>query len=296
MGGACRYRRSVAVSLAVLCLFAIVAVGPAVALSPPACNEATGIAQTVTGEWVLTSWDRIAEYDDDWERTDAVDSPGSNNSYGVAPGPNGSLWVLQSERLVRLSNDSSTEETVELPQPVHTDGTPPDSADIAYTDRWLVLVEGEVTSYNESWDDPDPQIQSVVPEDAREMVATETGVFFITGNGTLVGISRQPDGNYTHEYTASLDLESEAVDVHPGPNETVLILQPGNVTAFAEEDGDFERLGQRADVFSPEGCNWDGEGYGGMFLFGLVIVFLIYAIPFVLVVLAIAGVVLFLRR
>lgn len=291
--GRAGHHRSVTAGLVVLCALATVAVGPAGGLSPPSCNEATGIARLDDG-WVLSSWDRIETFDEGWEEEGDDWSGGENRTFGVARGPNGSLWALQNERVVRLSESWQAKEVVELGEPVWVQGTSPGSADLAFAGRWLVLDDGEVTSYNASWGDrtPDPQVQTVVPNDTHGLYATAEWAVFVTGNGTLVGTQRRANGTFTRGASASLNVSGEAVDIHPGPDRTWLVVQPGNVTAY---DRDLVRLGQRADVFSPEGCDWSGDGYGWGLAFPILVLVGLYGLGFLLVIVVVVGLVRYLR-
>lgn len=291
-----RYQgRSVAVFVVVIGVCAVVAVGPAGGLSPPPCNEATGIARLGDGNWILTSWDRVQTFETDWDHGAHSRTTVPNRTYGVARGPEGSLWLLQSERVRRVSTDLSVERTLTLPNSLTTNGTAPESADLAFAGRWLVLADGEVASYDANWSDydPTPPVQTVVPENTRGMVTTGEQIVFVTGNGTLVGAERRASDRFIRTDTVSLNVSGEAVDIHPGPDETVLLLQPGKVTAY---DGDLNRIGQQADVFSPEGCDWDGSGFGWWFLLGILATFSMYGLGVLLVVGVVVGMVLVLRR
>lgn len=283
-----------AVSLVVVCALALVFVGPAAGLSPPPCNEATGMARLDDGGWVVTSWDRIETFEKDWKEGREARTTHSNRTFGVARGPNGSLWLLQKDRVRRLSESLDVEESVSLPEPVWTEGEQAGSADLAYAGRWLVLDDGNITSYNARWGDrdTDPQIQTVVPNDTRGLYATGDGAVFVTGNGTLVGAPRQANGTVTRGETVSVNVADEAVDVHPSPDGKWLIVQPGNVTAY---DRNFTRLGQHADVFSPGGCNQNSEDYGWGLGLAVLVPMVLYGLALVLVVGAVVVLIVYLR-
>jgi len=297
MVAAGRWRALLAASLVVPALL-LGSTAPATALSPPPCNEATGIAATDNGTWVLSSWDHVEVRDGDWERTNRTDSPGENNTYGVAHGPNGSLWLLQSGSVVNVSEDLDTGKRVDVD--VGSGGVMlPDGNDLAYDGRWLVLFDGDLTSYNASWDDrdPNPPVEEVLPANTRGLYVTGQTYAFLTADGTLevyeriVNESAQlendsedsddgaptetvdpseerdngtDDDSFVHRDTVSLDVAPDAVDVHPGPNGTLLVLHPGNVTVLTS---DGERIEKRVSVFAPDGCDVDTSDAGETFAY-----------------------------
>ncbi len=288
-------------------LFVPASTAPATALSPPTCNEATGLAATDDGAWVLTSWDRIELRDSDWGERNTRSSPGSNNTYSVARGPNSSLWLLQSGSVVNVTDRLRVRERIGI-NAGREGAMLPDGNDLTYTGRWLVLFDGDLTSYNESWGDPDPNppVEDVLPEDTRGLSVTGDTYVFLTTDRTLEIYERvsndtrsaeqdptdtvggtadaQSPGDpaaqtanvsFEHRETISLHVSRDVVDVHPGPDGSLLILHPGNVTAVTS---DGERIDHRASVFSPGGCDVDtsdaGEAvaYLALLLVGLALV------------------------
>lgn len=294
MGSLRRWQVTFACLVAVAVLLPV-ATAPATGLSPPSCNEATGIAVTDSGEWVLTSWERLARHDEDWDRDDWRRSPGGNDTYGVAPGPNGSLWLLQSDRVIEVSDRLRTLRTVEIAPDGARGEDAPGYGDLTYAGRWYVLFDGEVTSYNETWGNrtTDPDLEAALPPDSRGVYAEGNGIAVITGNGTVSSYRTWDNGTVEPSATVSLNTSGDVVDLHPGPNGTLLVLQTGNVTAF---DGNGTSLGERVSVFSPAGCDWDGDsGYGTGLLFGLLVFLGVVAVGFLVLVAVVVVVVLYLR-
>lgn len=277
----------IAVSLVVV-LLAPVGVGPATALSPPPCNEATGIARTDAGDWVLSSWDRLEAYNDSWTFRSGVSRP-ENRSLGVDTGPDGRLWVLEQNRVVSLGDDLETSgltTIVELPvenESIYAFG------DIAYVEEWIVLRNESVWTFDADWSNRTaaPTIERAVPNGTRGFAATNESLTFITANGTVAHYERQTNGTLVQRSRVTLELGDEAADVHPGPNGTWLVVQPGNVTAYSAE---WDRLGRRAAVFSPEGCSSTVDDVGtGLFYGAAIFLLAMGAIGLVIVALTAAA-------
>lgn len=285
--------RALAVALTLACLLAPLAVGPTMALSPPPCEKATGITVTQSGTWVLSSRERLQAFDANW--TPDWDAGLDDETYAVETGPNGSLWVLRNDEVVRLDDTRQPVERVALAAPLTDGELDPDSVDLTYdagTGRWLVLAAGNLTSYNRSWADPDPDppMQTVVPAEARGMTVDDNTVAFVTGNSSDV-YERTAPTDFERRNRSSLSLDDTAVDVHAGPNGTWLVVQPGNVTAY---DSGWERQGQRADVFAPGGCAWSGDPGTGLF-FGMLVFLAVIGLGLLLVLALLVGAILYFR-
>lgn len=213
--------------LIAVCLVALVVPARTPSSAAPYCNKATGITATKDGKWVVTSWDKGRVYDADWNRTDDIERKQfKNNIYGIASGPNGSLWTLETSTdewaSVSRRNAFLDIETMTVLRTTRiSNGSRTIDRDLAFDGRWLVLSDGTVPTFDPDWTDPDrsPAIQRSVPENATGMTATDDTLAFITGSGTVHVYDVTPDG-YEREIRFSVALNGTAVDDHPGPNGT----------------------------------------------------------------------------
>lgn len=271
-----------------VCLHAPVAVAPATGVAVT-CAPATGIASADGGGWVLTNSGMVQRFDAEWNSSEPTLMTGA---HGIERGPDGSLWILTSTRVVRLDEQLDRRANVSLDRSPGNGSSP---NDLVYVGRWLVLYDDRLLAYDAGWGNGTsvPGLFARLPDNATGMTATDDSLAVVTRDGTIHVYDRPVTSSIERRRSITTDVSDRAVDVHRESNDSWIVLEPYNATTVTDEG---ERIDRDPIFFS---CTESGGvnvlltmlGFAAIGLFGLLSI----VIGFGIVLLAVALVVWYVR-
>lgn len=230
-GGGC-----LGVLLVIAGLLALLAVGPATAVSVT-CAPATGIVNADGEGWTLSNSNTIQQFDSEWNRSDSTGMVGAR---GIERGPDGALWRLTSDRVVRLDERGDPQVNISLADSLTNGSTP---KDLVYAGTWLVLSDRTVLAYDDGWENGTvlTNLSARLPDHTTGMTAMNDSLAAVSRNGTIHVYDSPTNGSIDRRRSFSANVTDSAVDIHHESNDRWLVLEPHDVTTVT---GDGERLAQ----------------------------------------------------